>query len=511
MGRTKNSARKKKPMRELVATAGANGEQGAAPATHSDKKGKKPKGERQQLASREMRQTPPQKKAAADTEDDDDESSSSGEDSDAGIGLTASGNVKATVKAIAPDAPMKPSAADAAAASAAAAAERKKVAGQKRKAAAAADEAAAAADEDDDEDEDDKAGASATASADGSDEIIEVEFGLYDPKPLDYLTLKMLLKDYVHGPQGGKKKKQKAAAAAAAADEEAGEDGEEEGTAAAATASASAVSSDVFALHELCAALSSQAAVGSTMKGEGTDEPLGFLSLLNLAWQEQHARNEQSGQPVQWVVQLRKYVLRHAPPQHRAAVEAALRDPRTGLLIQSRLLNAPPQMVPHLHQALLDDLDWAASNALLPIGDSFPTPPPSDEKQLAEATQAYRDSFNCQQLLFIGRTFKPAPGAAKQKQIGQQFVSPFASKKKQKKAAAQTAGSAAALAPGEFDWLRFEEELYAKAATVHFTVACPYTSEDAAAGRVPQRCEFMLLPQSALQGIVQQLQLMAAS
>jgi hypothetical protein len=432
-------------------------------------------------------------------------------DSDAEIGLTADENVKATVKPIAADAPQLISAAEAKAASEAAQAAKKaakKTAGQKRK-------ATAAAAEDDDEDDDDDGSDAGEGGADNN-ELIDVEFGLYDPKPLDYLTLKMLLKDYVHGTSGaaaGGKKKKKKAAAAAAMDED-GDSADEDGAPAAAAAAAAPVSSDDFPVHELCAALSSQPAVGSTLKGEGTDEPLGFLSLLNLAWQETHARSEQSGAPVTWVSYLRKYVLRHTPVAQRPTMEAALRDPSTGLLIQSRLLNAPPQMVPHLHQALLDDLAWATTNASLPGGDSYPaSAAPSNVEQ---ATKAYRDSFKCKQLLFIGRTFRPAPGAAggkKAQQPQQQFVSPFASKKKQKQAAGQSAGSAPTTAAGggeEFEWLRFEEELYARAATLRFSVACPFTSEDAAAGRVPQRCEFMLLPYSALPSIVQQLHLMAA-
>jgi len=468
-------------------------------------------------ASGKPRKAAPRRHGGMD--DDDSDGSSSGSDSDEQIGLTVTKSVKATIKPIAADAPPVAPAGTAPPQS------------KKRK--------AKNADADDEADDSDDG---SDMAAEGPDsELIDVEFGIYDPKPLDYLTFKMMLKDYVHPSSGSmqakKAKKKKAAAAAAAAaaatEEDADGDATEDGDAAAErvehSAGTAASADPDFALHELCAALSSQGGVGSTIKGEGTDEPLGLLSALSLAWQEQHAVSEQDpAVKVQWPAQMRRYVLRHTPPAHRAVVTAALNDPSTGLLVSARLLNAPPQMVPHLHQCLLDDLSWAQVHAIPPVAahltgaaaKAAANPPPN-------VLKAYRDSFKFKQLLLIGRTFRPPPGAAgvgKGKQrtevlqpAVQQFVSPFASKKKQKQAAAAAAAATPASAAAssstplpEFEWLRFEEELYAAAATVRFSVAAPFTAEDASAGRLPQRSEFMLLPMSAVAGIVQQLHAMAA-
>lgn len=184
---------------------------------------------------------------------------------DAEIGLTASENVKATMKPITGD--EQPAESSTAAPSK----------GKKRKAAAAED-----ADEDD------------------PNALIDVEFGIYDPRPVDYLTLKMLLKDYV--PVVAATKKSKKAAAAAAADEEE-------------TDFAAVKPADDFALHEMCDAIVDQVAVGSMVKGEGTEEPLGFYTALNLAYQEENGRS-QDGKPVKWVTQLRKHMYVHTRRQH---------------------------------------------------------------------------------------------------------------------------------------------------------------------------------------------------
>ena len=408
-------------------------------------------------------------------------------DSDEEIGLTASTTQRATMKPITDDAKPAPAAATAKSSKSKPA---NAAAGQKRKAAA------------DDAGEEE-------SSADEADpnELIDVEFGIYDPRPIDYLTLKALLKDYVPvhatGAAGGKKQKKKAAAAAAAAAAE--EDDLDD-----APASSSASSPD-FPLHELCDTLVSQVCVGSMVKGEGTEEPLGFLSVLNLSWQATKGRHSDSGMPLSWPAQFKKYILQHVPSSHRSTFEAALSSKDLGLLIQNRLLNVPPQIVPQLHQCLLDDLEWSGENGVPPTPASAAAAAASPS---AADIAAYRSSFDFKTLLLVGRTFKPPAGSARQAKIDvvPAFVSPFASKKKQKKAAGEAASSAASAAQAlpEFEWIRFEEELYAKYSTAQFTFAAPYSQEDAAAGRLPQNVVVMLIPASKHTQIVQELHAMAA-
>ena len=190
-----------------------------------------------------------------------------------------------------------------------------------------------------------------------------------------------------------------------------------------------------------------QVSVGSMIKGEGTEEPLGFLTVLNLHWHSAHSTNQQDGGAVKWPQQLRTYLLKHTPPQYRTQMIQTLDDSHTGIIIQSRLINAPPQIIPQLHQCLSDDIAYATKEAL------WTTATTPAAQQL---NQLYRDSFKFKQFILIGRTFTPAatPNATKTKQKNANnhgaidssaFVSPFASKKKQQKAAAAAAsGSASA-------------------------------------------------------------------
>lgn len=323
-----------------------------------------------------------------------------------------------------------------------------------------------------------KAESNADEEEEDDDELIDVEFGLYDPKPIDYLTVKMMLKDYVINSSSSKKKK---AAAASAED-----DGDEESSSSSSVKSSP--SGDDFALHELCDSIVDQVAVGSTIKGEGTEEPFGFLSALSFDWHEKYGKNQDGGKMV-WPAQLKKYIIQKAPSHLKSIFEQTLADPRTALLIQGRLINAPPQIIPQLHTSLQEDIAWALEN-----------------------TGEYGKHFDIGQYVMIGRKFKPAPGSKGQLRqdvlASAQFSGPLGAakgKKKQKQAAA-----AANTANEELEWLRFEEELYARESSAQYTFACPFTSEDAAAGRQPQSCVVMIIPQAKLPTIVQELQLMAA-
>lgn len=186
--------------------------------------------------------------------------------------------------------------------------------------------------------------------------------------------------------------------------------------------------------------------------------------------------------------------LKHAPAESKSVFESALSDQNTGLLVQGRLLNVPPQIIPALHGALLEDMSWAQANRA-----------------------AYGAQFKFKQYVLIGRMFKPPPGSKKALRHDieppTQFISPFASKKKQKKAAAAAAAAVSSPADAdlpEWDWVRFEEELYARDATAKFTFAAPFTAEDAAAGRLPQNCVVMIVPHNKVVAIAQELAAMAA-
>jgi hypothetical protein len=83
---------------------------------------------------------------------------------------------------------------------------------------------------DDDGDED--------TTAANPEELIDVEFGLWDPRDIDFFTLKLLLKHFIPDLS--------------------------------------------FPLSDLCDVIVKQVQVGAMIKGDGTDEPLGFISLLSI-------------------------------------------------------------------------------------------------------------------------------------------------------------------------------------------------------------------------------------
>lgn len=80
---------------------------------------------------------------------------------------------------------------------------------------------------DDDEDDDDE------------EDEIQVEFGIYDPQPIDYHTLKMLLHNYIP--------------------------------------------TSTFHLNDFAELISEQVTVGSMIKADGSEEqPIGFATVLNM-------------------------------------------------------------------------------------------------------------------------------------------------------------------------------------------------------------------------------------
>jgi protein BCP1 len=140
---------------------------------------------------------------------------------------------------------------------------------------------------------------------------IEVEFLGNDPSPNDYHTVKMLLRNYIPFHD--------------------------------------------FGLNEFAELICNQVSVGTMVKGEGTDEPLGFSTALSLQRHKDQA----------CVQQLQEDMLCIAPnAETRQQLADVLGDEKNpvGLIVQERLINLPYDLVPKLHQALCDDLKWAVAN-----------------------------------------------------------------------------------------------------------------------------------------------------
>ena len=159
-------------------------------------------------------------------------------------------------------------------------------------------------------------------------DIINVEFGLFDPLPDDDFTYRMLLKDYL--PEHIKLPERPGSGSGSG-------------------------SGGLFALHEFCGLISGQVEVGTTIKADGTDEPLGVITALPLP--------PLQNAPLP-LYQLHSYLSSHVPAAYRARLSALFSSTSHNvLLVQSRLLNTPTALIGPLHTALIEDVQWAATNS----------------------------------------------------------------------------------------------------------------------------------------------------
>jgi len=113
----------------------------------------------------------------------------------------------------------------------------------------------------------------------------------------------------------------------------------------------------------------SQASVGTLICSE-EDHVFAFLSVLNFCFRKDcPAMNEVSN-----------CIIQKSPVTNRQNMELLLANPTTGLIISRRMVNLPPQLALPLHQALVDDMEWAKEN---------------------EITEEHRNQFRLENLVFI--------------------------------------------------------------------------------------------------------------
>ena len=238
--------------------------------------------------------------------------------------------------------------------------------------------------------------ASSSASTDAG-ELLSVDFGLFDPLPDDDFTFRMLLAEYV--PSHIK------------LPERPSQSGSRGGAA-------------VFALHDFCALISGQVEVGTTIKADGTAEPLGVITALPLP--------PLASAPLP-LYQLHSYLSSHVPAEHKARFNALFSSKsRNVLLVQSRLLNTPAALIGPLHKAIVDDVHWAATNQ-------------------PAATAAVDNPWHVDSVLLLGRCQEAGSGVS---------------------------GGGVQL------WVRFEEEYYKRESEWHCQWPVPYrrSSESESAG-----------------------------
>eukprot|EP00455_Lapot_gusevi_P018379 TRINITY_DN20028_c0_g1_i4.p1 TRINITY_DN20028_c0_g1~~TRINITY_DN20028_c0_g1_i4.p1 ORF type:complete len:235 (+),score=46.74 TRINITY_DN20028_c0_g1_i4:78-707(+) len=197
--------------------------------------------------------------------------------------------------------------------------------------------------------------------------------------------------------------------------------------------------------------VANQVSVGTTIKCSADEYPLSFISALNM---HQHKDTE-------CMKQCREYITKRCKDEStKQALRDLLQDSSKplGLILHDRLINMPIELVPMLHQALVDDIDWAVQN---------------------EETEEEKNSFKFENFLVITRIYQPESG-----------------KKKKSKKQNETE---------EMIFFKFEDEFYYKHATLTFTFPVSHTLSSSAYSDLPQTRVVMVVPASKMHKIVSQI------
>lgn len=108
-----------------------------------------------------------------------------------------------------------------------------------------------------------------------------------------------------------------------------------------------------FNPSELSDSILSQISVGTMIRVDKEPDVYGFISAFNIS---HHLKT------TQWMTEVVNYLSKNCPSHYVEELHKVLQSPRCGLLINQRMMNTPYQLIPPLHQALLDDVEWATSN-----------------------------------------------------------------------------------------------------------------------------------------------------
>ncbi|KAJ2890564.1 Mss4p nuclear export, partial [Coemansia aciculifera] len=144
-------------------------------------------------------------------------------------------------------------------------------------------------------------------------EMVDVDFEFFDPKPIDFHSLKQLLVASF------------------------GDDAED------------------VNLSGLVDLILSQNTIGSTVKFTGDENPYAFLTVLNM-----HVHSDK--EPIQ---QIKAYLLKKAEKKGGSATKLAeiLNGPgHVGLLLNERVVNMPPQVTAPMLKMLVEEMTWAVED-----------------------------------------------------------------------------------------------------------------------------------------------------
>ncbi|POM75032.1 BCCIP family protein, partial [Phytophthora palmivora] len=110
--------------------------------------------------------------------------------------------------------------------------------------------------------------------------------------------------------------------------------------------------SQPFDVSGLANAIVGQVTAGTMVCVEGEDDVYGFITALNL----KGFANETS------IQQVLQYVTKKCPSADLPKLQQILNSKNVGLVLNERMVNLPYQLVPALHSALHEDIEWAIEN-----------------------------------------------------------------------------------------------------------------------------------------------------
>lgn len=165
-------------------------------------------------------------------------------------------------------------------------------------------------DDDDDDDDEDEDMEDAAAAAPGANErSVNVEFVFSDPRESHFHSVKQFLLSYLPPTQP-------------------------------------------FNVSGFADAIVNQVATGTMVCVEGEDDVYGFITALSL--------KRYAAEPS--VQQVLQYVTKKCPADELARFQSILNAKSVGLLVNERMVNLPYQLVPAIHSALHEDIEWAIEN-----------------------------------------------------------------------------------------------------------------------------------------------------
>jgi len=131
-------------------------------------------------------------------------------------------------------------------------------------------------------------------------------------------------------------------------------------------------------------AICAQTRVGTTVRVADYDETYAFMTVLNV---QRHAQQL-------WMQQIKKTMIAECPDdatrkKMQQLFENGDAGKPVGLIVSGRVINFPPQLLPHLNRALFDEVEWAKTD---------------------EPTKELQDSYKFSKYVVLARVYE-APDA----------------------------------------------------------------------------------------------------